>query len=161
MWGSNLWTHEVVNSSNSWVDLMTQVVRSWPEPKPRVKRLTNCHPGTPKMSILSLCTHTLSSFLFLFLNLFTVYLFWERERESVHVRGGGAEREGEREFQAGSTLSAVPSPGLDLTNDEIITRAEIKSQSLNQLSHAGTPLFCFFLFKVIFLLREITVRLGC
>ena len=44
---------------------------------------------------------------------FNVYLF-KRQRESAHVSGGGAEREGERESQAGSALSAQsPMQGLN------------------------------------------------
>ena len=48
----------------------------------------------------------------------------------------GAEGEGERESQA-----APPSHvGLEPTNHEIMTRAETKSQTLNQLSHPVAPL---------------------
>ena len=62
---------------------------------------------------------------------------------------GGAEREreGEREkeSQAGSALSlwspvsAEPDVGLELTNHEIMTWAETKSQMLNGRSHPGAP----------------------
>ena len=64
-----------------------------------------------------------------------IYVFWERERGSTSR--GRTEREGEREYQAGSALSVNP---------EIMTWAEIKSQTLNQLSHQ-TP-------------REATLLLG-
>ena len=52
-----------------------------------------------------------------------VYLFIlrERERKGAHAGRGGAEREGERESQAGSTLLAQPDVGLDPTNHEILT----------------------------------------
>ena len=62
------------------------------------------------------------------------YLFWEKERESVCT--GGAESEGERE-RIPSRLHTV-SVGLEPTNHEIMTWAEIKNQALNWLSHPGT-----------------------
>ena len=65
---------------------------------------------------------------------FKVYLFILRERKRENKWGRGRERRKERESQAGSILS-VQSLGLDLTNREIMTWAEIKSRSLNQLSH--------------------------
>ena len=49
--------------------------------------------------------------------------FWERQS----VSGGGAERKGDAESEAGSRLSTVstePSAGLELTNGEIMTWAE-------------------------------------
>ena len=55
----------------------------------------------------------------------------------MHVREGEAERE-----RIPSKLGAVraePHAGLELTNCKIMTRAEIESQMLNQLSHPGTP----------------------
>ena len=63
-------------------------------------------------------------FLALINNFFNVYLF-EREREREHKQGGG--REGDTESKAGSRLWAVitePDMGLELTNGEIMTRAE-------------------------------------
>ena len=64
------------------------------------------------------------------------------EREKVCVSRGGAERLRERESQAGYTLSisAEPDMGLNLMNSEIMTLGEIKSQTLNRLSHAGNPI---------------------
>ena len=61
---------------------------------------------------------------------FNVYLFLrERERErETEVSGGGAEREGDTESEAGSRLHAVstdPDTGLEPTNCEIVTRAEV------------------------------------
>ena len=44
------------------------------------------------------------------------------------MSGGGAEREGDTESEAGSRLQAVstePDAGLELTNCEIMTRAEV------------------------------------
>ena len=52
--------------------------------------------------------------------------FWDRERQSMS--GGGAEREGDTESEAGSRLWAVntePDKGLELTNQEIMTWAEV------------------------------------
>ena len=52
--------------------------------------------------------------------------FWDRERQSMS--GGGAEREGDTESEAGSRLWAVstePDMGLKLTNREIMTRAKV------------------------------------
>ena len=52
--------------------------------------------------------------LFIYLNLF---FFLERE----HELGRGAEKEGDRESQAGSTVSTEPNVGLELTSREIMT----------------------------------------
>ena len=52
--------------------------------------------------------------------------FWDRERQSMN--SGGAEREGDTESKAGSRLWAVstePDAGLELTNREIMTWAEV------------------------------------
>ena len=52
--------------------------------------------------------------------------FWDRERHSVSREG--AEREGDTECEAGSRLWAVstePDAGLELTNCEIMTWAEV------------------------------------
>ena len=52
--------------------------------------------------------------------------FWDRERLSMS--GGGAERKGDTESEAGSRLRAVstePDAGLELTNCEIVTWAEV------------------------------------
>ena len=50
------------------------------------------------------------------------------------MSGGGAERGRE------NPKCPLPSDtGLDPTNCEIMTLAEIKSQTLNRLSHPGTP----------------------
>ena len=52
--------------------------------------------------------------------------FWDRERHSMSREG--AEREGDTESQAGSRLWAVstePDAGLELTDREIMTWAEV------------------------------------
>ena len=52
--------------------------------------------------------------------------FWDRERQSMNR--GGAEREGDTESEAGSRLWAVstePDAGLELTDCEIMTWAEV------------------------------------
>ena len=66
------------------------------------------------------------------------------ERESTW--GRGREREGDTESEAGFRLQAVstePDAGLELINCEIMTRAQTKSQTLNLLSHPGTPILLF------------------
>ena len=45
------------------------------------------------------------------------------------MSGGGAERDGDTESEAGSRLQAVttePDMGLELTNREIMTRADVR-----------------------------------
>ena len=70
--------------------------------------------------------------IFFFLSFFT--LFGE----------GGAERDGERIPSRLHAVSTEPSVRLDPMNHEIMTWAEIKSWTLNWLSHAGTPMIAFF-----------------
>ena len=56
------------------------------------------------------------------------------------MSGEGAEREGETESEEGSRLRGVstePDTRLELTNHEIMTRAEV---GLNRLSHPGAPI---------------------
>ena len=58
--------------------------------------------------------------------MFFIY-FWDRERQSMN--GGGAEREGDTEPEAGSRLRAIspePDLGLELTGREIMTWAEVR-----------------------------------
>ena len=60
---------------------------------------------------------------------FNVYLFL-KERQSVS--GGGAEKEGDTESEAGFRLQAVgtePNVGLELTNRKIMTGAKTKSDA--------------------------------
>ena len=55
---------------------------------------------------------------------------------------GGAEKEGDRESQAVSALSAVstePDAGLEVMNGETMIWAKTKSRLLNQLNHPGVP----------------------
>ena len=54
--------------------------------------------------------------------------FWETVRETEYEWGRGREREGDTESEAGSRLWAVntePNVGLELTNREILTWAEV------------------------------------
>ena len=75
-----------------------------------------------------------------------VYLGWDRGSAS----GGGAERERDREFYAGSMLSVQSlMQGLNSQNHEIMTWAEIKSCTLNLLNHPGAPDFMWFLFYTL------------
>ena len=56
-----------------------------------------------------------------------MFIYFLRDRERQSVSGAGTEREGVTESEAGSRLRAVgtePDAGLELTNQEIMTRAE-------------------------------------
>ena len=81
--------------------------------------------------------------------------FWEKEESTrVHMWARKKQREGERESKAGcETISVEPDAGLELTNREIMTWAEIKSWTLNLLSHSGAPItiLFYFYFIIIFL----------
>ena len=74
-----------------------------------------------------------------------MFIYFERERvrarESMSRGGAEREREGEKEREKESlhTVSTEPCVGLELNDHEIMTRAEIKSWMLNQLSHSGAP----------------------
>ena len=78
--------------------------------------------------------------------IFKKLVYFERERERENARahtgalkwGRSREREGGRESQAGSAVSAEPDMGLDPMDLVIMTWAKIKSQ-LNQLSHPSAP----------------------
>ena len=68
---------------------------------------------------------------------FILMFIFERERDSVS--GGGAETEWETQNPKQAPRSqhrvrAEPDAGLELTNRDIVTGAEIKGQMLNQLS---------------------------
>ena len=53
--------------------------------------------------------------------------------------GGQRERELERIPNRFCAVSVEPDTGLELTNGEIMTRAEIKSWMFKGLSHPGAP----------------------
>ena len=57
---------------------------------------------------------------FIFFNVFLFY-FWYRERQSMN--GGGAEREGDRGFEASGLHAnrSEPGEGLEVMNHEIMT----------------------------------------
>ena len=81
----------------------SRTMRSWPEPKSDAQPTEP--PRRPKMFIY----------------------FWRRERQSMS--GGGAEREGDTECEAGSRLRAVstdPDAGLELMDCEIMTWAKVR-----------------------------------
>ena len=75
---------------------------------------------------------------FFFWSLF-IYL-WERE----HKQRRGRERGRQKIPSRLHTVSSEPNVGLELTNREIMTRAEIQSWTFNWLSCPDTPpyLFC-------------------
>ena len=60
-------------------------------------------------------------------------------RKSAQAEEGQRERGRERIPRRVHTVSAEPDAGPNLRNSEIMTRAEIKSQMLNLLSHPGAP----------------------
>ena len=62
----------------------------------------------------------------------------------------GGETEGERDSQVDSVLSVEPDLGLD-HDPEIMMWAEIKSWTLNQLSHSGVALALIFIKEKLFL----------
>ena len=69
---------------------------------------------------------------------------WCLDPQSFFFLRGEGQRQRERELQAGSMPNTESSEGAQSHNLEIMTWAKIKSQTLNQLSHPGTPqLFCF------------------
>ena len=67
------------------------------------------------------------------LGLFKVYLFILGERESEQARAGEGQRE--RIPSRLCTARVESNVGLELLSHEIMTRAEIRGQTLNQLSH--------------------------
>ena len=79
-------------------------------------------------------------------DIFFFKFIFERERERVCARVGEGPRERGRERIPSRlwAVSAEPDAGLKLTNREIMTRADIRSQILHQLSYPGTPLMCSF-----------------
>lgn len=70
--------------------------------------------------------------------MFIYLVILERERE--RASRGGAEREtGDRIPSRFCAASTEPNAGLELTNNEILTGAEIKSQKPNRLKYSGAP----------------------
>ena len=72
-----------------------------------------------------------------------------RERKHVrrhtYMRGKGAERKGRKRIPSKlPTVGTEPDVGLQLMNLEIMTQAEIKSWTLNQLSYPGALENCYF-----------------
>ena len=66
---------------------------------------------------------------FFFFNFFVYIYLFLGDRERQRMSGGGAEREGDTGSEAGSRLRAVstePDTGLEATNREIMTRAEVE-----------------------------------
>ena len=61
----------------------------------------------------------------------------------MYKQGKGGEKGRERILSGFHTVSAEPDMGLDLTNCEIVTRAEIESQVLHPLSHPGASVSPF------------------
>ena len=76
-------------------------------------------------------------------NLKNFYVFILRERERAHEQGRGTERGRERIPRRLCAVRAEPEAGLHPMNGEITNWAEIKSQTLNQLSHPASPTMKF------------------
>ena len=60
------------------------------------------------------------------------------------MNGGGAEREGDTESEADSRLWAIstePDAGLELTDCEIMTWAEVSDESLNSTPKSNIALY--------------------
>ena len=73
-----------------------------------------------------------------FIFFLSLFIYFEREGE------GRAEREGDRESQAGFMLAAQsPMWSLSSLNREIMTCTEIKNWIFNWLSHPGAPQVVF------------------
>ena len=62
-----------------------------------------------------------------------------RVSEHAHKQRRGRERGRERIPSRLCAVSTEPNTGLEVTNREIMTRAKIKSLTLNRLSHPGAP----------------------
>ena len=60
-------------------------------------------------------------------------------RDRASEQGKGRQRHRERIPSRLPTISMEPDAGLNLTNHEIMTRAETKSWMVNQLGHPGAP----------------------
>ena len=67
-----------------------------------------------------------------------MFVYFERERGKAWA--GEGQRGRERIPSRLHAVSTDPDVGLESTNHEIMTWAEIKSQRLNWLSHPGTPM---------------------
>ena len=71
--------------------------------------------------------------------MFVLLILRERAKAGEGQKERERERERERESQAVFMLSSEPNTGLKPKNHEIMTWAEIKSQTLNRLSHPDAP----------------------
>ena len=103
------------------VGLSLMTLRSWPEPKSRVPRLTEWATQAP----LPLLNYSVKIYLFIL------------ERAPAWV-GGGAKEEGENYLSRLPAQLGAPH-GSWSQDPENVTWAKIKNQLLNQLSHSGTP----------------------
>ena len=75
-----------------------------------------------------------------------MFIYFERERKTACRGGEERDRETERIPSRLDTVSWKPVAGLrlELRNCKIMTQAEIKSRTLNQLSHPRAPPFLQF-----------------
>ena len=68
----------------------------------------------------------------------------QREGGKESASRGGPERERQRIPSRLLAASTEPAVGLDPTNREIMTWAEVEGQPLHRLSHPGAPCLCFY-----------------
>ena len=133
--GSEPSAQSLMRGSNPWT---ARLLPGWSWTFNRLR-----HPGAPECTFFyAIDGHSLQSAfefhiisyisphyeIFLFKFLFNFYLFL-RERRRESMSRGGAESEGDTESKAGSRLWAVstePDTGLELTNCEIMTWAEVR-----------------------------------
>ena len=82
-------------------------------------------------------------FLIFFVTIFLKFIYFEREQKSASWEG--EERGRDRIPSRLCAISTESDVGLNPMKHEIMTWAEIKSRTLNQLSHLGTPSCVIFL----------------
>ena len=78
-------------------------------------------------------------YLFIYLLIKSLFFFWGRETVYEQGRRGQRERERERILSRPHAVGLGPDMGLDPTNCETISWAEVKSLMLNQLRHPEAP----------------------
>ena len=123
--------------SHVWEFSLSTLLFAWQLPAPVLP--LPCQSFHPRTSTLSRVSNTLSVPLCCRYNYFSfkVYLFILRDR--------GRGRERERISSRLHTVSIEPDVGLEPTNFEIMTWAEMESWTLKQLSHPGAPFLKIFL----------------
>ena len=112
---------------------ISQIVRSWPELKSRVRHLTVW--ATVLISNHS-CIHVINWSWYIYF--FNVYLFL-RDRERQHERGRGREIGRHRTWRRLQALSCQHRARRGARTHKLWDHDLSRSWKLNQLSHLGTP----------------------